>query len=74
MSLYFLKACEMLNTKGYEVAYLIDLFQEVKLITYTYYLTSYSCSSFNLLCSCNYCAITNSLPNPTSPDCQSCIG
>ena len=33
MSLYFLKACEMLNTGGYEVAYLIDLFQEVKLFT-----------------------------------------
>ena len=31
MSLYFLKACEMLNIGGYEVAYLIDLFQEVKL-------------------------------------------
>ena len=36
MSLYFLKACEMLNTRGYEVAYLIDLFQEVEWITYTY--------------------------------------
>ena len=36
MSLYFLKVCEMLNTRGYEVAYLIDLFQEVEWITYTY--------------------------------------
>ena len=48
MSLYFLKAYEMLNTGEHEVAYLIDLFQEVKCITYTYYLTSCSCSSFTI--------------------------
>ena len=32
MSIYFLKACEMLNTGGHDVAYLIVLFQEVKYV------------------------------------------